>query len=181
MGYNNEFMVIDPETGIVRDINVINGFCGAYCFHDLQTDLAIGYGWNLTDDNHEVVGWCNLIAGDLNMTIEIDIDANSVLYAGLTELTVAGLILGALGPDEAALAAAGVSEEVIQSLQWRFIAAKAGAAIGVGLFGYEMIKDTITGDLTHMFEHPWLQVKVNGNTVYSQIFVAPPSISDVNL
>ena len=32
--------VIDPETGIVRDINTVGGFCGAYCYYDLQTNLA---------------------------------------------------------------------------------------------------------------------------------------------
>ncbi len=28
VGFDDNFIVIDPETGIVRDINIINGFCG---------------------------------------------------------------------------------------------------------------------------------------------------------
>lgn len=36
--------IIDPETGIVRDMNTANGFCGAYCYYDLQTDLAQNLG-----------------------------------------------------------------------------------------------------------------------------------------
>ena len=39
--------VIDPETGIVRDINTKGNFCGAYCFYNLQTNLAETLGNDL--------------------------------------------------------------------------------------------------------------------------------------
>lgn len=32
---DGNFLVIDPETGIVRDINTVYNYCGAYCFHGL--------------------------------------------------------------------------------------------------------------------------------------------------
>ncbi|MCK9151836.1 hypothetical protein [Methanobacterium alcaliphilum] len=53
MDYANEDIISDyetfltylillyaPETGIMRDINTENGFCGAYCFHDSITEMA---------------------------------------------------------------------------------------------------------------------------------------------
>lgn len=43
-GRDDLVFVIDPETGIVRDKNTANGFCGAYCYYDLQTDLARNLG-----------------------------------------------------------------------------------------------------------------------------------------
>lgn len=44
---DNEFIVIDPETGIVRDINTDFDYCGAYCYSGGQTVDAINYGWKL--------------------------------------------------------------------------------------------------------------------------------------
>ena len=28
----------------MRDINTVNGYCGAYCYHDPQTDMAFNFG-----------------------------------------------------------------------------------------------------------------------------------------
>jgi hypothetical protein len=36
-------LLYDPETGIMRDINTVNGFCGAYCFHDQITNSAYDF------------------------------------------------------------------------------------------------------------------------------------------
>jgi hypothetical protein len=44
VGRDDLIFVIDPETGVVRDINTVNGYCGAYCYHNLQTDLAFNFG-----------------------------------------------------------------------------------------------------------------------------------------
>jgi hypothetical protein len=44
VGKDDNFIVIDPETGIVRDINTIMGYCGAYCFHDALTKESYELG-----------------------------------------------------------------------------------------------------------------------------------------
>ena len=63
-GSDDNFWVIDPETGIVRDINTINNYCGAYCFPDLQTELANDLGNFLL--NHQAT-----LPGDIATGISI--------------------------------------------------------------------------------------------------------------
>ncbi|OPX60916.1 MAG: hypothetical protein A4E25_00129 [Methanobacterium sp. PtaB.Bin024] len=50
VGDNNNMLVIDPETGIVRDICVGGGVSGSYCYGDQQTELGHGFGQNLIDN-----------------------------------------------------------------------------------------------------------------------------------
>ena len=40
VGNDSLIMVYDPVTGIVRDINLVNGYSGAYCYSNYQTNLA---------------------------------------------------------------------------------------------------------------------------------------------
>jgi parallel beta-helix repeat protein len=42
VGRDDNFMVMDLETGIMRDINTISGYYGAYCFHNELTNLTYG-------------------------------------------------------------------------------------------------------------------------------------------
>jgi len=44
-------MVFDPITGIVRDINLVNGYSGAYCYSNYQTILADDVGNFLSQFN----------------------------------------------------------------------------------------------------------------------------------
>ncbi|OPX60896.1 MAG: hypothetical protein A4E25_00135 [Methanobacterium sp. PtaB.Bin024] len=46
---DTRFLVIDPETGIVRDIMIseYGWINGAYCYYNLQTNMAIDLGTNL--------------------------------------------------------------------------------------------------------------------------------------
>ncbi len=46
VGCDDNFMVMDLETGIMRDINTISGYYGAYCFHDGLTNLTYGQSEN---------------------------------------------------------------------------------------------------------------------------------------
>jgi hypothetical protein len=51
--YNdNEFIVIDPETGIVRDINTLNNFYGAYSSVKFIASISGGYS-NPVNNNHQ--------------------------------------------------------------------------------------------------------------------------------
>lgn len=44
---DDNFLVIDLETCIMRDINIISGYNGAYCFHDTLTVYSHGLGEDL--------------------------------------------------------------------------------------------------------------------------------------
>ncbi|MDP3623045.1 MAG: chitobiase/beta-hexosaminidase C-terminal domain-containing protein, partial [Methanobacteriaceae archaeon] len=46
---NNDFMVIDLETGIVRDINTVNNFCGAYQGINFIRFISGGYSAHVTN------------------------------------------------------------------------------------------------------------------------------------
>ncbi|NYB51585.1 MAG: right-handed parallel beta-helix repeat-containing protein [Methanobacteriaceae archaeon] len=49
VGNNSNFMVVDPETGIVRDINTVYNYYGAYCFHDQLTSQSYQVGENFQE------------------------------------------------------------------------------------------------------------------------------------
>ncbi|MEN4018336.1 MAG: hypothetical protein PQ975_04900, partial [Methanobacterium sp.] len=53
VGRDDLIFVIDPETGVVRDMNTANGFCGSYCYYDLQTELALSLGNSLVNSEPE--------------------------------------------------------------------------------------------------------------------------------
>jgi hypothetical protein len=57
VGLNNLIMLYDPETGIIRDINTVNGFCGAYCFHDLQTELSYDFFGGVKSSTSDYRDW----------------------------------------------------------------------------------------------------------------------------
>ncbi|MBC7101045.1 MAG: hypothetical protein H5T40_05400 [Methanobacteriales archaeon] len=40
IGYDNDYLVIDSATGILRNVRVFNSIYGAYCFSHLQTEWA---------------------------------------------------------------------------------------------------------------------------------------------
>jgi len=40
IGNNDNILAIDLETCIMRDINTVNNYYGAYCFHDQITELT---------------------------------------------------------------------------------------------------------------------------------------------
>ena len=44
--------MIDLETGIVRDMNTVTGYCGVYCFHDGLTDHAYNLGEDFINGVH---------------------------------------------------------------------------------------------------------------------------------
>jgi hypothetical protein len=48
-----EFLLVDPETGIVRDI-CYGSYCGAYCYYNLQTELASDLGETLWANNSTI-------------------------------------------------------------------------------------------------------------------------------
>ena len=61
---NTDFIIIDLETGIVRDILLNSTIFGAYCYYDLQTDLAVDLGRRLISNNPaEVPGWMKFMPG----------------------------------------------------------------------------------------------------------------------
>ena len=51
VGNDSLLMVYDPVTGIVRDINLVNGYSGAYCYSNYQTNLADDLGTYLSKFN----------------------------------------------------------------------------------------------------------------------------------
>ena len=86
--------VIDPETGIVRDINTVGGFCGAYCYYDLQTNLAETLGTNLVNDNdpytNQLDNYENFLKNGLSE--EYRIDSTGVVPPSKLNLVVTLLI-----------------------------------------------------------------------------------------
>ena len=63
--------VIDPETGIVRDINTLGDFCGAYCFYNLQTNLAETLATNIIDDNDPYSSLENVKKSKMFITLKL--------------------------------------------------------------------------------------------------------------
>ncbi len=59
VGRDDLIFVIDPETGIVRDMNTVNGFCGSYCYYDLQTELAESLGNALLNTTPQWLSYIN--------------------------------------------------------------------------------------------------------------------------
>ncbi|NYB26919.1 MAG: hypothetical protein HVN34_06220 [Methanobacteriaceae archaeon] len=50
---DDNFLVLDLETCIMRDINTINNYYGAYCFHDTLTGYSYGLGKDLNQEKKQ--------------------------------------------------------------------------------------------------------------------------------
>jgi hypothetical protein len=99
---NENFLVIDLETGIIRDINTINGYYGAYCFHDQLTGESYSLGKELNQEKKQF-NWRKaahwgciglIVAGELLMVVACPpAGATALYYTGLA-LVVGGTIGG---------------------------------------------------------------------------------------
>ena len=56
-GRDDLVLLYDPETGIMRDINTVNGFYGAYCFHDQITNWAYDFFNNAKNTASDFREW----------------------------------------------------------------------------------------------------------------------------
>lgn len=56
----DKILIIDPKTGIVRDILLNSTIFGAYCYYDLQTELAVDLGESLLSANCD---WFTFLSG----------------------------------------------------------------------------------------------------------------------
>ena len=91
----NLYLVVDPETSIVRDVMITYmPISGAYCFSDLQTEWASELGGKLINGNPNVSSF-PVIIGSLGINIAYGL---SELAASLTigEVVIGGLTVGEL-------------------------------------------------------------------------------------
>jgi hypothetical protein len=51
---DDNLLVLDLETCIMRDINTVNDYCGAYCFHDTLTGYSYGLGKDLNQEKKTI-------------------------------------------------------------------------------------------------------------------------------
>lgn len=65
MGRDDLILLYDPETGIVRDINTMNSFYGAYCFHDQITDSAYDFFGGVKNSTSTYRDWAHESIEDL--------------------------------------------------------------------------------------------------------------------
>lgn len=88
MDHDDLIMVIDPETGFIRDINTVNGFCGAYCFHDQITESSHELGENFLEKEEYI---------NINMVSKL---VGSVVkaYTGVEAIKFSILLLGVAPP-----------------------------------------------------------------------------------
>jgi len=87
-GRNDLILATDPETGIVRDINTLNGFCGAYCFHDQITDLSYEHGENFIQKNEYI---------NISMVSKL-VGSVVKVYTGVEAIKAGVLLLGVAPP-----------------------------------------------------------------------------------
>ena len=84
-GKDDLILLLDPETGIVRDVSTI---CGAYCFHDQITDNLIQKAEDInSNDQNERPEWLNSIS-------EISIASSASVLVGLNAVEAAGITIG---------------------------------------------------------------------------------------
>ncbi|ADL58707.1 hypothetical protein FVF72_07965 [Methanothermobacter sp. KEPCO-1] len=50
INYDNDYLIIDTATGIVRDVNIFKNVMGAYCFSHLQTEWAANLAKELLNE-----------------------------------------------------------------------------------------------------------------------------------
>ncbi len=103
VGNNSNFLVIDPETGTVRDINTVYNYYGAYCFHDQLTSQSYEQGENFQEKGEYAnINMMVKYAGGLSKVCGgIIIAGRSVLVLGFypvgTVFGAAGIVVGGLG------------------------------------------------------------------------------------
>ncbi|BDZ71965.1 chitobiase/beta-hexosaminidase C-terminal domain-containing protein [Methanobacterium petrolearium] len=66
VGRDDLILLYDPETGIMRDINTVNGFCGAYCFHDQITEQSYNFFDDVYNSTSDFREWANDSVEDYN-------------------------------------------------------------------------------------------------------------------
>ncbi|EKQ55006.1 MAG: parallel beta-helix repeat (two copies) [Methanobacterium sp. Maddingley MBC34] len=66
VGRNDLMLIFDSETGIMRDVNTVNGYYGAYCFPNLQTELAYDFFGNVYNNTSSFRNWALLTAAIFN-------------------------------------------------------------------------------------------------------------------
>ncbi|MCK9151840.1 hypothetical protein [Methanobacterium alcaliphilum] len=62
-------LLYDPETGIMRDINTENGFCGAYCFHDPITESVYNFFNNVYNSTSDFREWAKKIINNFSQGV----------------------------------------------------------------------------------------------------------------
>lgn len=85
-------------------------------------------------------------------------------------LIAAAGIIGVLGPDEA-FAAAGLTAEqiaIIKASDWYIISRIGSILTPIGI-GVSIVQSTLQDEINQVWQHPVVEVKVNGRLVYTQI------------
>jgi parallel beta-helix repeat protein len=70
VGRDDLLLLYDPETGIMRDINTLNGFCGAYCFHDHITDLSYDFFGGVKNSTIAYMDWAHESVEDFSHDVQ---------------------------------------------------------------------------------------------------------------
>jgi hypothetical protein len=63
-------LLYDPEIGIMRDINTVNGFCGAYCFHDLITESSYDFFGGVKSSTSAYRDWAQESVEDFSHDVQ---------------------------------------------------------------------------------------------------------------
>ncbi|MGB9838831.1 hypothetical protein [Methanothermobacter sp.] len=90
IGYDNDYLVIDSATGILRDVRVFNSIYGAYCFSHLQTEWASELAKELLNGS----GWFEVVADSCLMAATcVFEDAFPLLASNPAGLAILALII----------------------------------------------------------------------------------------
>jgi len=98
IGNDDNILAFDPETGIMRDINTVNGYCGAYCFHDQITSQSYELGENFLEK--EVYLNINLVSKLIGSVVKA--------YTGVEAIKISTLLLGVAPPFGTIFGVAGI-------------------------------------------------------------------------
>lgn len=137
-GRDDLVLLYDPETGIMRDINTVNGFCGAYCFHDQITESSYDFFGGVKNSTSDYRDWAQKSVVDFSDDkIIIKFDYKRYLLNVEVGFAVGcAIVTGPLG-----VASLGVTTALM------------------------VLRGEITLDWDYYW-HPWLEISYNGDVIY---------------
>ncbi|MCK9151842.1 right-handed parallel beta-helix repeat-containing protein [Methanobacterium alcaliphilum] len=145
VGRDDLILLYDPETGIMRDINTENGFCGAYCFHNSITEMANDLFNAISNNASDFRNWLMDTMVNFNWgMIDVNFNGKKYWYLAKTYGTAAGFVFGLF---------TGSTEIVIGTV-----------VIEVISQGYDFVFDQSLPS-NKFWDTPWLEITVNGRIV----------------
>ncbi|BDZ71966.1 hypothetical protein GCM10025861_24830 [Methanobacterium petrolearium] len=146
VGRDDLILLYDPETGIIRDINTVNGFCGAYCFHNQITDSSYDLFAGVKNSTSDYMDWVHENIEIFNRIVDIDFNGQKYWYLAKTYGAIAFFGFGLL---------TGSTEYIIAAIAFELVINQ----------GYNAFYDQLLPSM-EFWDTPWLEVRIYGKTVF---------------